>query len=255
MWGPTQADHVITAKEAKNWPPTDQLVRTEGRLEGSTGHRSPEVAVQLMDVRASAPLPFTAHQSLWTAVRLAWSSPGRHYHTLDHLHDFFERWTEVAEGPGWDDPDAAFMAMLTHDAVYEPWRRDNEIRSAALTRRWAEVWMPGIDVRRAEALVLATADHHGGPPRGLDRDLDHFLDCDLSILGAEVERYDRYARGVEAEYRGVAGDEVYLSGRTAFLERTLAVPVIFRSAWGRERWEAQARANMTRELEALRARA
>lgn len=203
--------------------------------------------MSLEATRALSPPRLQACAPLWAEVHAAWTSPGRHYHTLQHLHEVARRWSEA---PAWTDPEATFLAVLAHDAVYAIGAPDNEARSADLARQWAR-WLPGLDAERAARLVLATAHHHQGEP-GTDPELDRFLDCDLAVLGAEPEAYDAYARGVRAEYLPLAGPDGYRAGRAAFLQGALQAPALFRSAWGRSRWEASARANLARELADLR---
>jgi predicted metal-dependent HD superfamily phosphohydrolase len=187
---------------------------------------------------------------LWAAVEAAYTSPGRHYHTLTHLRALGGWFTEVGRGgPGWRDPESVFAALLAHDAVYDVRSTDNEARSALLCRQWCADWL-GIDSAAAERCVLATAGH-AGPPAADDPDLLLFLDCDLSILGADPTSYEAYARGVEAEYLPVAPEPIYRAGRAAFLQNMLAKPNVFRTEFFRERLEDRARLNLATELRAL----
>jgi predicted metal-dependent HD superfamily phosphohydrolase len=131
------------------------------------------------------------------------------------------------------DPLAVRAAILLHDAVYDARAGDNEARSAALA-----------------------ADLLGGLlPPGLDADeaadTARFLDMDLSILGAPEATFDRYEAGVRAEYAHVA-EPAFRAGRAAILERFLARDPLFLSGWGRSRFEAAARSNLRRSLDALR---
>lgn len=187
--------------------------------------------------------------ALWDRVVQAYRSPGRHYHTLDHVLDVAARYREVSAGPGWQDPATVLLAVLAHDAVYVPGAIDNEARSAALAQTWAGQ-VPGADAERAAALVLATANHRGGPSPGQDLDLDHFLDCDMAVLGADPRAYDAYAAGVAAEYAPVVGADAFAAGRAGWIRGALGAERLFRSAWF-GRLEAAARGNLRRELAGL----
>ena len=74
-----------------------------------------------------------AADDFWGDVRRAHEVPeGRAYHTWSHIQAFSRHFQTVAEGPGWEHPVEAFMAIAFHDAVYVPGAKDNEARSAAL---------------------------------------------------------------------------------------------------------------------------
>ena len=90
-----------------------------------------------------------------TDLRGRYAEPQRAYHTWDHITAllgwFDQRASELA------DPDAVFLAVLFHDAIYDPRRKDNETLSAALL---AQTPLPGFSaasVARAVRLTEATA--------------------------------------------------------------------------------------------------
>lgn len=196
-------------------------------------------------VRAASPVELPP--AVWQTIAAAYTTPGRHYHTLEHLEELSRRWQEVARGPGWQDPRATWLALLFHDAVYEVGSiqtggapGSNEARSAALLRAHVP------DAGAAEAIILLTAAH-GFPLEG-SLDALHFLDADMAILAAPPGRFARYERQIAAEYAPVVGAEAYRAGRRAFLEHLLASPRIFRSEWFHARLDARARANLRRAL-------
>lgn len=196
---------------------------------------------------ARAPRGFPWDEALRADLIAAYGAPGRHYHTLAHVEQVAESFQAVAEGPGWRDPLQVYLAVLAHDAVYDPARTDNEARSADLARAWAA--RLGLPADGAAALILATANHAAA--RSDDPDLGAFLDCDLSILGADPDRYDAYARGVEAEYTAVVPQAAYRAGRARFLEQMLASASLFHTPFFRERHEERARINLARERSRL----
>src|SRR5688500_2160356 len=74
------------------------------------------------------------HQLPNLAPELAarYAAPHRAYHGIDHIAALARLFTEVERGPGWRAPLEVQLAMLFHDAIYEPGRPDNEDRSADL---------------------------------------------------------------------------------------------------------------------------
>jgi predicted metal-dependent HD superfamily phosphohydrolase len=180
---------------------------------------------------------------LWQEVVKAHSSPGRHYHTLQHLEDLHAQLSEVRADL--QDPDAVLLALVYHDFTYRVSRNDNEERSAQvmLERMLVALDLPEPMVLRAAAHIRATQRHEASA----DPDTDLFTDADLSILGSSRERYKVYTQQVRLEYRRYP-DLLYKPGRRKVLAHFLAMPHIFKTAYFRDRCEEQARLNMEAEL-------
>ena len=69
-------------------------------------------------------------------------------------------------------------------------------------------------VNKVTQLILSTRAHKVGPDSD---DLDRIMnDADMSILAAEEDDYQEYARNIWREYHAV-GREVYVQHRIAFL--------------------------------------
>ena len=83
-----------------------------------------------------------------------------------------------------------------------------------------------------------------------DRLGELLVSIDLSILGAPDDRYDVYAKAVRAEYAHVP-DDLWRTGRSSVLQRFLDARVIFPDPAFADWLEAQARANLSRELASL----
>ncbi len=129
------------------------------------------------------------------ALITAYAEPQRHYHSLQHLGEClaaFERVMDQAR-----DGAAVAMALWFHDAVYALRASDNEARSAELAVRTLSA--AGVDAARVQAIDdLVMATRHDAVP--VDADAQLLVDIDLSILGAERERFDEYERQIRAEY-------------------------------------------------------
>lgn len=182
------------------------------------------------------------------ALEAAYATPVRAYHHFGHVLDVLARADEVAAGPGWDRPAEVRLAILYHDAVYEPGRRDSEQRSAGFARDHLARWPAPVDGERVAALILLTARHGRLQPEQVDGDAALFLDCDMAILGAAPAAFDAYDRGIAAEYRGKVPGWRYAIERRRFLKRLLASPRIFLSAYFHDRLDAAARANLRRAV-------
>ncbi|EQA37750.1 hypothetical protein LEP1GSC047_3439 [Leptospira inadai serovar Lyme str. 10] len=183
--------------------------------------------------------------ALWTEINVNYSESHRHYHTLTHLKSFLEGLKTVRTRI--QDWDSLLFAMFYHDIIYDPKDFRNEENSAALAEeRLTRIDAPKLLIFKVKDLILATKMHITQD----DPDIRYFLDCDLSILGAEQSEYRRYARSIRNEYKEYS-DEEYSSGRKKVLEYFLRMDRIFTSREFFETLEAQARANLNHELEEL----
>ncbi|MFJ6195953.1 metal-dependent phosphohydrolase [Micromonospora sp. NPDC092111] len=184
-----------------------------------------------------------------TALLTRWREPHRRYHTDRHLRAVLavvDRYADLA-----DRPELVRLAAWTHDAVYDPRaggdaneRASAELASGLLTG----LGVPAATVAEVRRLVLLTAGHAVAPG---DHDGALLCDADLSILAAPAERYDGYAAAIRAEYAHVPEPD-FRAGRARVLDGLLALPALFRLPPLAGRWEAAARANLTRELATLR---
>ncbi|HEX4792831.1 MAG TPA: hypothetical protein VH370_03510 [Humisphaera sp.] len=176
-----------------------------------------------------------------------YSSPGRHYHNLDHIHKCLELLADVREQC--DDPDAMEIAIWFHDCIYDPTRRDNEEASADVAARLlGECGISPDQIERVRELILATK--HAVQPADPDSQL--LVDIDLAILGSAPGTFDDYEGGIRLEYAHVP-DDAFAKGRAQILEMFLARPRIFLTEYFGQRFESAARQNLARSISRLRA--
>jgi predicted metal-dependent HD superfamily phosphohydrolase len=71
----------------------------------------------------------------------------------------------------------------------------------------------------------------------------------MAIVGAPPAHLDAYNAAIAREYSHVPAG-AFRAGRRAFLEKVLATPRIFHTAYFHDRLDAQARANLRRVLAA-----
>jgi len=192
------------------------------------------------------PARLTEHTALRDRLVAAYGEPHRSYHDTRHLVevlDGLERLLVVHPLPT-EERDAVALAAWFHDAVYDG-SRDDEERSAALAQsELTTAGLPATLVEEVARLVRLTAEH-----RPADEDLPGQIlsDADLAILAAARDRYDAYVRDVRSEYDHL-DDATFRAGRGQVLRALLDKPTLFHTPYARERWEAAARANITREL-------
>lgn len=181
--------------------------------------------------------------SEWAHIEAAYSAPSRHYHTLQHLSDVYADLHEYYAGKV---PAATVFALFFHDIIYSALRGDNEKRSAEHTRDMLCKWQADEALINSVAeMIEATATHESG-----DKETRFFLDADMAILGAESIQYAAYIAAVRREY-SVFPDLIYNSGRRKFVEAMLRRDRIFLTDYFYSRYEAQARVNLSNELNQL----
>jgi predicted metal-dependent HD superfamily phosphohydrolase len=166
-------------------------------------------------------------EQLFYRLVAAYGEPQRKYHTLQHLEECFSKLEELATVAV--HPAEIELALWFHDAIYAINHKDNEERSA----QWA----------RTSAL-------EAGLPDKVAQRVYMLVDVDLAILGAGVERFDEYEAQVRQEYATVP-DLLFRQGRSQILQAFLARPHIYHTETFFERYEQQARANITRSLQQL----
>ncbi|MBC7993850.1 MAG: N-methyl-D-aspartate receptor NMDAR2C subunit [Rhizobacter sp.] len=183
-------------------------------------------------------------RACFEALCQAYAEPQRRYHTLQHLRECLgqaERITQLAERPG-----EVLIALWFHDTVYDTLGRGNEERSAIWAREVVTAAGGHEAAERVYQLVMAT-EHHAVPA---NRDAQVLVDVDLSILGAESERFDEYERQVRDEYRHVPG-LLFRAKRRSVLQGFVARSRIFNTNTFHDLLEARARHNLQRSIAQL----
>ena len=183
--------------------------------------------------------PLPDAPELRDALLAAYADPARGYHDTQHLTEVLDRLDEL---PPAFDRLPVLLAAWFHDGVYDG-RPGAEERSAA----WAEDALADSEPALGSevARLVRLTEHHR--PADDDANGCALSDADLAILAASDERYAEYVAAVRSEYAHVP-DEVFREGRRAILTDLLAKPHLFHTAYARERWEARARANLSREV-------
>lgn len=183
-------------------------------------------------------------------LEAAYAEPHRRYHTAAHIRDCLQQLRDVPD-LGQAERSTLQHAIWWHDAIYDPTRSDNEEVSAQLAERdLAAQGVPEAERVEVARLIRLTKGHTVEPGDRLGAIL---VSIDLSILGRPPADYDAYAAAIRQEYAHVP-DDLYRAGRAAVLRHFLDTPAIYPDPAFRERYEAQARANLARELAALQGR-
>ena len=166
----------------------------------------------------------------------------RAYHTQQHIGECLGLFDDVASLA--DDPAALEFAVWMHDVVYDPRGKDNERLSADYARDSLRSFgVADALVATVDRLIMATL--HTAAPSVLDEQL--MVDIDLSILGADRERFDEYEQQIKREYAWVS-DDIYAEKRSKILAGFLARPTVYSTLYFRDRFETAARENLARAI-------
>ena len=168
----------------------------------------------------------------------------RAYHNLTHINDILNTLTD--KSLHLQNPDLIYLAVWFHDIIYDPQSKENETRSAEFaSKSLKHTSLEKQQIEYIEELIIATAKHNW-----FDNQLDsaYFLDADLSILGSEADKYDLYTSQIRKEYISFP-DSIYYSGRKKVMIHFLERENIYYSKFFQDKFEAQARKNIQREIE------
>ncbi|UCI23644.1 hypothetical protein [Mesorhizobium sp. B2-8-5] len=189
-------------------------------------------------------------EALKSELAALYQAADRHYHGLAHIEAMLALASEYRHLL--DDPEAVEAAIWFHDAIYDSRAKDNEAKCAELAEKRLAGRANPHRLACIAAMINATATHQLPPFRDEDalNDAALLLDMDLAILGARPAVFDAYEKAVRREY-GWVEEPMWRAGRAAVLKSFLARQHIFYTTEFRDRFEAQARENLGRSLQAL----
>ncbi len=186
---------------------------------------------------------FYANQDAFNAIVKRYTEKRRVYHNEEHLADCLEKLDSIPLEPALLNE--IELALWFHDAIYNPYAKDNELKSARL----ASGFLKEVGANRQlqttiNNLILATQHSK----RGTSEAEKIIMDIDLSVLGASAEIYQKYASNIRKEYKMIPGP-LYRKKRKELLQRFLARNPLFQTALFQDKFEHQARQNLRWEIE------
>lgn len=139
--------------------------------------------------------------STWAVIKARYCEPVRFYHTLEHIEDLIIVLEPYKSGIA--DLPCIILALFFHDIVYDPKSSLNEEKSAELfvemfTGKLTADHLDKNLIPKVVSYILATKTHYS--ENTADRDLNIFLDIDMSILGREHQEYAEYSLKIFKEY-------------------------------------------------------
>ncbi|XP_033103578.1 uncharacterized protein LOC117106315 [Anneissia japonica] len=210
---------------------------------------------QWQDVCFKCSVESTLCERWWSVLEANYSEERRHYHTLHHIRKMNEAVSSVASNL--KRPDLVYWSVFFHDIIYDPKSSKNEEESAKVFEEFAAECLPEAptcDITDVSNWILMTRSHithiHLTPNKFANEDKYYFLDADMEVLGWANPEYDEYANQIRSEYTHVA-EKTFRERRSKVLKSFLKLPNIYATKIFRDKYEAQARSNLQREIDRL----
>lgn len=192
------------------------------------------------------------YYNLFKRLVYYYNQPGRYYHTLEHIQYCLNKLNEIRHLVSDQDQNIIELAIWFQDAIYESWADDNEERSANLAIFFITKLM-GLDTLLAVKvgyLIRNSAYFKNTPKIHITRNAEFFLDIDLSGLGDSEEVFDRNNINVFREFEWIDPGELRIKQIVMF-DFFLKRKPIYLTDYFRDKYEAQARANIKRAIREL----
>lgn len=172
-----------------------------------------------------------------------YDQPHRYYHNFSHI----VRMLYVLNKHTVEITPELYIAVLYHDAIYDPTRDDNEAQSALLYESHC-IDMGDTPDEKIIQMILDTKEHISTLEES-----KLLIDADLWTLGSNIWTYEMYTKAIEKEYSHLSDAEKYI-GRTTFLEKMLARENIFYTPDFQRFYTHAAKTNLELELQGLKRR-
>lgn len=185
--------------------------------------------------------------SYWDEIKKFYSSNSRHYHSLNHINSMLIQAEEIKDEI--QDYDAFRFAIWYHDIIYKATKKNNEEKSAEFAQKRLKSF--NFDEKRlkiVDNLIKSTQKHD--IVLNKNNDNAYLLDIDLSILGAQWDRYQTYLQNIRKEYLVYPGF-IYKKGRKKAMQHFLERKHIYFTELFRNKFEKQARQNIEKEISLL----
>lgn len=122
----------------------------------------------------------------------------RYYHNLDHIKYMLKNCDNIT--------DDLFLAIIFHDIIYDPLKKDNEEKSAEFFSKFK-------DNENIVQAILSTKDHISKNELS-----EKLIELDLKVLKDDFETFMKFEENIFKEYQMVPYD-IYLKERIKVLKK------------------------------------
>lgn len=185
---------------------------------------------------------FPQLRGLGDDLLVRWDEPHRHYHDRRHLAECLSALDEL----GGSAP-AEELAVWFHDVIYLGAPEDLRASARLARQLLGGEGLQASLVDEVARLVMVTGRHR---PGWGDRAAQRVSDADLAIFGAEPSRYHQSVADLQREQAGLSAVQ-WRQLRVRYLHELQARRSIYAGRQAHELWHAQAKVNISAELQAL----
>ncbi|NJO64459.1 MAG: adenylyltransferase/cytidyltransferase family protein [Richelia sp. RM2_1_2] len=145
-----------------------------------------------------------------------YNQPFRYYHTISHIFDLLDKWDDCGY---YKDDDEIFLAIMYHDAIYDPISTTNEEDSVMLFRshmlKASELYNIDNDemVKNVSQIIMDTKTH-----RPSNKKSEFFCKLDLSILSDSFATQIKFEHNIFKEFQFV-DYKIYKEKRVEILKK------------------------------------
>uniref|UniRef100_A0A1B6L420 Uncharacterized protein n=1 Tax=Graphocephala atropunctata TaxID=36148 RepID=A0A1B6L420_9HEMI len=215
-----------------------------------------ELENEWSEITNDAGINYDKKQYWWSKIIQNYSSEGRQYHDIQSLDEKFKYFSSIKSQL--KNPVAVAFALFFQYLEYNPKSIDYNKKNIELFTTFFSDCELGLEsplysevLSLLEAADTSSTEEHKTDGAIGSEDRHYFLDLDMVVLGSEPEQYIIYANKVKEEYHFLP-QPVYNDLRVKVLQNFLQIPNIFATKEFREKYEAQARSNIQKEVDSLK---
>ena len=188
---------------------------------------------------------FTENETTYEELVKAYNEKHRGYHNSSHINAVLTEFSEVTDLA--DDAAAIELALWFHDAIYKIRSTINEKESADWAAKFIRENSGTVEFSKVVHSLIMATEHNFLP---MKNDEKIIVDVDLSILGSPEEKYWEFEDNIRKEYKIIPWF-IYRKKRIALLEYFLNRDHIYSHDYFREKYQVQARENLTKAIDKL----
>lgn len=188
---------------------------------------------------------FHKNESEFEMIQKYHNESHRKYHNTVHIADCLDK---CALNEETKQNHVLHLAFWYHDVIYNPLKKDNELKSAEMAVRFLKKQDASQElITNVNSLIMATL--HNRPPKN---EMEaYIMDIDISILGSSSEDYSTYTENIRKEYKWVPWF-LYKKKRMEILEMFLKRDTLYFTEYFKCNFEDKARKNIKNEINKLK---
>lgn len=188
---------------------------------------------------------FNDNKSEFEELTKRYQENHRAYHNLNHVEDCLDQLDNYKDEI--DDKAIIELAIWYHDIIYNPYGKNNELKSAEVSSAFLINQGASDDIiNKVYDLIISTL-HVDKPKNKLEALI---MDIDITILGSPEIEYAEYYAKIRKEYKWIPGI-IYRKKRKEIMQRFLQRDRLYFTDSFYTKLEERARFNISKEIKSL----